>query len=278
VAERQAILTANAEFQLAASLLTNRKQRSRQGRFVVQSVKAIDAAVARDWSFDSVWTPRGRPLSRWAAGVLEQSGARKHVEVAAELFAELAEKSEPGELVALLDLPRTSLADITLNAVPLVVVLDRPTSPGNLGSIIRTADAFGADAVIVTGHAADVFDPQAVRASLGAVFAVPAVQNASPGEVGAWLAAAGIRAVGTSAKAPASLDDADLRGPVALVFGNETAGLSAAWRELCAELVTIPAGGVASSLNLASAAAIVLNEARRQRFAGALIPYRRTGL
>jgi 23S rRNA (uridine2479-2'-O)-methyltransferase len=262
---RETILTSNAEFQLAASLLTNRKQRGRQGRFVVQGVKPIGAALAQGWSFESVWTPRGRSLSGWARGVIEQSGARRHVEVAPALFAELAEKDEPGELVALLDLPKRGFVDVALGPAPLVVVLDRPASPGNLGSIIRTADAFGAGAVVVTGHAADVFDPQAVRASLGAVFAVPAVQNVSPDEVSAWLAGAGVRTVGTSARATTSLDDADLRGPTALVFGNETAGLSAAWRELCDELVAIPAGGVTSSLNLASAAAIVLNEARRQR-------------
>lgn len=265
--QRQAILTASDEYQLTAALLTNRKQRARQGRFVVQSVKAIESALVNGWGFESVWTPRGRRLSAWASSVIERSGARRHVELAPELFAQLAEKSEPGELVALVELSVKALSEVQLGPRALVVVLDRPSSPGNLGSIIRTAEAFAADAVVVTGHAADLYDPQAVRASLGAIFAIPAIQHQAPAEVAGWLAAAceGLRIVGTSANGTEDLDHVELAGPVALVFGNETTGLSAGWRELCDEVVTIPTSGITSSLNLASAAAVFLNEVRRQR-------------
>jgi tRNA G18 (ribose-2'-O)-methylase SpoU len=265
--QRQAILTANDEYQLTEALLTNRKQRARQGRFVVQSVKAIDSALANGWAFDSIWTPRGRPLSRWATSVLAGSGAQRHVELAPELYARLAEKSEPGELLALVELPVRGLAEVRLGPRPLVVVLDRPSSPGNLGSIIRTADAFGADAVVVTGHAADLYDPQAVRASLGAIFALPAIQHEGPADVAEWLraACAGLRIVGTSASGAEELDRVELAGPLALVFGNEAAGLSAGWRALCDEVARIPTSGVTSSLNVASAAAVFLNEVRRQR-------------
>ncbi len=199
---RQAILSANDEYQLTAALLSNRKQRARQGRMLVQSVKAIESAIASEWVFDSVWTPRGRRLSAWAGSVIERSGARRHVELATDLFAQLSEKDEPGELVALVELRTHSLPELGLGPRPLVAVLDRPANPGNLGSIIRTADAFAADAVVVTGHAADLYDPQAVRASLGAIFAIPAVQHRAPAEVAEWLAGActGLRIVGTSAK------------------------------------------------------------------------------
>ena len=265
--QRQAILTANDEYQLTEALLTNRKQRARQGRFVVQSVKAIDSALANGWGFDSIWTPRGRRLSAWASSVIERSGARRHVELAPDLFARLAEKSEPGELVALLELPVKGLSEVRLEPRALVVVLDRPSSPGNLGSIIRTAAAFAADAVVVTGHAADLYDPQTVRASLGAIFAIPAIQHQAPAEVAGWLAAAcaGLRIVGTSAHGTEDLEQVEFAGPVALVFGNETTGLSAAWRDVCDDVAAIPTTGVSSSLNVASAAAIFLNEVRRQR-------------
>jgi len=261
------MLSASDEYQLTAALLTNRKQRARQGRFIVQSVKAIDSALANRWGFDSIWTPRGRHLSAWATSVLARSGARRHVELAPELFARLAEKSEPGELIAVLELRATGLAEVRLGPRPLVAVLDRPSSPGNLGSIIRTADAFAADAVVVTGHAADLYDPQTVRASLGALFAIPAIQHQAPAEVAAWLAAAGrgLRIVGTSASGGKDLERVELQGPVALVFGNEASGLSAGWRALCDEIATIPTRGVTSSLNVASAAAVFLNEVRRQR-------------
>jgi TrmH family RNA methyltransferase len=267
VQERR-ILSPDADFQLALALLDNRKQRRRQRRFAVQSVAAIDAALAAAWPFDSLWTPSGKRLSTWARDVLARSGAALHVELAPELFAQLSGKREPGELVALLALPADDLDRVPPLEAPLLVVCDRPASPGNLGSIVRSADAFGADAVLVTGHAADPYDPQAVRASIGALFSVPVLVHGSPrqlvGELRArWPA---LRIVGTTARGEMLLGDADLRtGPVALVFGNEATGLSEAWRELCDTLLAIPIHGVVSSLNLAAAAAIVLAEADRQR-------------
>jgi TrmH family RNA methyltransferase len=266
VQERR-ILSPDADFQLALALLDNRKQRRRQRRFAVQSVAAIDAALAGGWSFDSLWTPTGKRLSAWARDVLARSDAALHVELAPDLFAQLSGKREPGELVALLTLPPDDLGRIPPLETPLLVVCDRPASPGNLGSIFRSADAFGADAVLVTGHAADPYDPQAVRASVGALFSVPVVVHGSPRQLDAELRARwpALRIVGTSARGETLLGDSDLRGAVALVFGNEATGLSEAWRELCDTLVAIPIHGVVSSLNLAAAAAIVLAEADRQR-------------
>jgi tRNA G18 (ribose-2'-O)-methylase SpoU len=150
------------------------------------------------------------------------------------------------------------------------VVFDRPASPGNIGSIIRSADAFGADGVIVTGHAADVYDPRSVRASTGSLFGVPAVRVPSHREVMAWAAerrARGcpLRIVGTDEHGEADLFDFDLAGPTLLLIGNETKGLSTAWREACDHMVRIPMTGTASSLNAANAATAVLYEAARQR-------------
>jgi|SRR4051812_33883664 tRNA G18 (ribose-2'-O)-methylase SpoU len=260
------ILSADAEFQLAVALLDNRKQRHRQRRFAVQSVAAIDAALVHGWALDSVWTPAGRELSAWARDVVAQ--APLHVELAPPLFAQLSGKDEPGELVALVVLPaEDDLGRIPQTDAPLLVVCDRPSSPGNLGSIVRSADAFGADALLVTGHAADPYDPQAVRASLGALFAVPVIQLGSPAELVALLRSRwpALHIAGTSARADTAYADADLTGPVALAFGNEAAGLSAAWRDACDTLLSIPIRGVASSLNLAAAVAVVLAEASRQR-------------
>jgi TrmH family RNA methyltransferase len=256
-----------AEFQLLAALLENRKQRRKQGRFLVQGVTPINLALANGWAVDSLVVASGRPRSRWAEQVLRDAGARTHVELLPELFAELSGKEEPGELLAVLDLPPDGLERIPAVGAPLLVVCDRPGSPGNLGSILRSADAFGADATVVTGHAVDIYDPQTIRASVGTVFARPAVHADSPTELVAWLRARwpALRLVGTSARAEHPLRDADLTGPVALVLGNEASGLSEAWRGLC-ELVAIPIRGAASSLNLAAAAAVVLAEADRQRY------------
>src|SRR2546428_6295776 len=227
------IRSANAEFQLASSLLFNRRQRQRQGRFVIEGVRAVDEALARAWPVDSVWYGAGTRRSAWAESVLERVDAR--YELAPELMAQLSGKDETSELVLLAEIAPDDLGRIRPDADALVVAFDRPVSPGNLGSVIRSADALGADGVVVTGHAADVYDPPTVRASMGSLFALPVVRVGPPEEVGRWARGLGLRIVGSSAAAEAPVWARDLTGPTLLAVGNETRGLSAAWRELCDE-------------------------------------------
>jgi 23S rRNA (uridine2479-2'-O)-methyltransferase len=267
MARSRTIRSANADYQLALALRDNRRQRTRQGRFLVEGVRSIDAAVAGGWTIDSLWLAAGKPLSRWAAGLLESGVARRHVELEPALMAELSAKDETSELVALVEIPPDDLERIPRRANPLLLVLDRPASPGNLGSVIRSADALGADGVVVAGHSADLYDPQTVRASQGSLFAVPVVRVGSAAELDSRLE--GIRVVGTSAGGDADLEEVDLRGPTALVLGNETKGLSWGWKERAETVARIPQRGSASSLNLAAAAAIALYEAERQRRGGA---------
>lgn len=147
----------------------------------------------------------------------------------------------------------------------LAIAFDRPTQPGNIGTLIRSADAFGADGVIVTGHAADVYDPRAVRASTGSLFGMPTVRTPSHREVVDWLAGTGVTIVGTDEDGDTDIEDYDFAAPTLIVVGNETVGMSAAWREACDRVLSIPMSGTASSLNAANAATVVLYEAARQR-------------
>jgi TrmH family RNA methyltransferase len=152
----------------------------------------------------------------------------------------------------------------------LTVVFDRPASPGNIGTLVRSADAFGASGVIVSGHAADVYDPRSVRASTGSLFSVPVVRVPSHRAVLDWADAVrasgtGVRLVGTDEHGDVDVADVDLTLPTMLLVGNEAAGLSVAWREACDDLARIPMLGAASSLNAATAASVVLYESARQR-------------
>lgn len=255
--------SANADFQLARSLRDNRKQRLRQGRFLVEGVRAIDAAVEAGWGIDSFWHAERDELSSWARDHLDRGAARTAYELAPDLLAELSAKDDTSELVALVDLPPDDLSRIPLREHGLVVVFDRPVLPGNVGSVIRSADALGADGVVVTGHAADAYDPQSVRAAMTSFFTVPVVRVERPQEVVERLR--GYRLVGSSAGGQTPVDGVDLTGAAALIVGNETQGLSTAWREACDVLVTIPMSGAATSLNAAAAAAVLLYEAARQR-------------
>ena len=270
----QHISSRNARFQQWQALLTNRNKRGRAREFLVQGVRPITLALEHGWPVHHLLYDAGRPLSHWARELLMADGSDSRTErvaMAPELLAELGEKDGTApEMVAVVGIPADDLDRITVGESFLGVLFDRPTSPGNIGSILRSADAFGADGMIVTGHAADVYDPKSVRASTGSLFALPAVRVPSQREVEDWLRrqdAAGrqVTVVGTDEHGGTELYDADLTGPVLLLIGNETAGLSAGWRERCDRTVSIPMSGSASSLNAANAATAVLYEAARQR-------------
>ncbi|UCM91174.1 TrmH family RNA methyltransferase [Streptomyces marincola] len=268
----QRISARNARFQQWQAHLTNRTKRQRAGEFLVQGVRPISQAVERGWPIRTLIFDDGRQPTRWAAHILREVRAEK-VAMTPELMAELGGKDDGvPELIVVAELPPDDLARIPVGPRFLGVAFDRPTSPGNIGTIVRSADSFGADGLVVTGHAADAYDPKSVRASTGSLFAVPVVRAPGHREVAAWLAGAReaghpVTVVGTDEAGTADVADFDLTGPVLLAIGNETSGLSAGWRETCDALVRIPMGGTASSLNAASAASIVLYEAARQRAA-----------
>jgi TrmH family RNA methyltransferase len=264
------ISSRNARFQQWESLLGNRGKRQRNREFLVQGVRPITLAAEFGWSFRALLYDAERPLSSWARTVLRDVPSLQ-VAMSPSLLAELGEKEAgPPELVAVVGMPEDDLDRITAGPGFLGVLLDRPASPGNIGSIIRSADAFGADGIIVAGHAADVYDPRAVRASTGSLFARPVVRAPSHREVAAWVSAQRARGcpvvlAGTDEHGEVDVFDADLTRPVLLLVGTEATGLSSAWHDLCDLTVRIPITGAASSLNAANAATAVLYEIARQR-------------
>jgi TrmH family RNA methyltransferase len=260
----------NARFQQWQALLGNRNKRQRAGEFLVQGVRPITLAARFGWRFRALIHDSQRPLSQWAQDLLRDAGAVQ-VPMTPDLLAELGEKDEgTPELVAVVEMPADDLGRIEAGDGFLGVVLDRPASPGNIGSVIRSADALGAHGVVVTGHAADVYDPRCVRASTGSLFALPVVRVPGHREVAAWVAAQRARGcpvvlAAADERGDKDVFDFDFTQPTLLLAGSESAGLSAAWRELSDVVVRIPMAGAASSLNVASATTAVLYEAARQR-------------
>ncbi|MDJ1133522.1 TrmH family RNA methyltransferase [Streptomyces iconiensis] len=262
----QRITTRNARFQQWQALLTNRSKRRRAGEFLVQGVRPITLAVEHGWPVRALLHPYGSRLSDWARDLLASDHiGGERVALAPELLAELSERDEPGaELIAVVAMPEDGLSRIPVGDTFLGVLFDRPTSPGNIGSLLRSADAFGADGLIVTGHAADLYDPKSVRASTGSLFALPAVRVPSPNEVLDWLPPH-VTVLATDEDGETPLYDADLTGPVLLLIGNETTGLSTTWRTHSHHTLRIPIQGAATSLNAANAATALLYETARQR-------------
>ncbi|MEV6321806.1 TrmH family RNA methyltransferase [Nocardia sp. NPDC051787] len=269
------VTTRNASVQVWQAYLNNRTKRHRDGRFLVQGVRPITQAVAAGWPLETLLYRLGGPeLSSWARELLDTS-AVPQVGLVPELMAELGEKSGGiPELVAVAMSRQPELETFEPGEpgedAPVVVVFDRPNSPGNLGTLIRSADAFGASGVIVTGHGADQYDPQAVRASTGSLFAVPVIRAAGPAQVLEFRnrqVRRGIptRIVGTDEQGHCAAYDYDFTDATILVVGNETSGMSAMWQAACDDMVHIPMGGTASSLGAPSAAAVALYEISRQR-------------
>lgn len=271
------VTSRNARFQQWQSLLTNRTKRHRIGEFLVQGVRPISLAVEHGWVIGTVLYDMSRPLSRWAADLLTRLDTDR-VAMASELLRELGGKTtETPELVAVVKMPADDLSRLPVTEGFLGVVFDRPTSPGNIGTLVRSVDAFGGSGVIVTGHAADPYDPKTVRASTGSLFAVPVVRVAAPDTVLDWVRvvrAGGVplALVGADETGPVDVRECDLTRPSLVLIGNEAAGLGARWRAACNDLVRIPMSGSASSLNAATAATVVLYEAARQRTAAAQTP------
>jgi TrmH family RNA methyltransferase len=251
-------------------LRRNRTKRQRYGEFFAEGVTTINAALRHDWNFRSVWFSRERPLSDWAEGVLRNANAAEHYEVTGRMLEKLSEKEDQSELVAILEMPADDPGRLKLEQDFVVIVADSPGNPGNLGTLIRSADAFGAAGVIVTGHATDVYDPRTVRASVGSLFSVPVIRLPGPSQVASWLD--GVKRSGHDPLVAVldpvggrELSNSPLTGPLVLVAGNERRGVSSGYEAISSVALRIPMRGEANSLNVAVAVSIALYEIRCQR-------------
>jgi TrmH family RNA methyltransferase len=168
----------NALFQEWLALKQNRQKRHRAGLFLIEGTTAIDRAVEHGWEIEAFVHPAQRALSPWAQAHLSSGVARQRVEMDGELLGELCERHEGTELLAVARVRDRLLSTLELREPWLLVVVDRPKSPGNLGSVIRSAVAFDAAALITTGHAADPFDPACVRHVVRPPHRAPAVPGA----------------------------------------------------------------------------------------------------
>ena len=191
------------------------------------------------------------------------SGAELY-ECTEAVLRKLAERDRPDGIIALVPEVRRELASLNLPANPLVLVCERIERPGNLGTILRSADGAGVHAVLVCDRCAAVNDPRVVRASVGTLFALPVVETGSA-EALAWLKERRIPILAATPDANTDYAKADMTGAVAIVVGTEQHGLSARWIEEALTRVRIPMLGQADSLNVAAAATILAFEAARQR-------------
>jgi len=188
--------------------------------------------------------------------------------VTPEVYEKLAYGQRSEGILAVAQTPHRTLAELPLSSCPLVAVLEGVAKPGNVGAVIRTADAAAVDAVILADAATDLYNPNAIRASLGTIFTLP-VSTASAIETRAWLQQHGLQVLAARVDAQPAYTQVDFTRPTAIVLGSESSGLSAVWQAGQVTPVRLPMRGVADSLNVSAAAAVLLFEAARQRDAAA---------
>jgi RNA methyltransferase, TrmH family len=193
-----------------------------------------------------------------------KAGQSPVYELTPELFAQIAYREHPDGFLALAKAPRLDLSDLRLSANPLLIVVEGLEKPGNLGAIMRTADAAGVDAVILADPRTDIFNPNAIRASLGTVFSVPSVQCSTRKAI-EWLREKNIRVFAACLESSENYIKLDYTCPAAIVIGTEHEGLSRAWLDASDAKIKISMLGRNDSLNASVTAAVLVFEAKRQR-------------
>lgn len=242
-----------------ARSLADRRRRRADGAFLAEGGQVVWRAMDSGWPIRTlIYAPELLSNPR-ALLMVEQAPARgiRVVAVNAAVFGTLSDRDGPSGIAAIVAMPSPGLAELAVGEQSVLVVLEQVGNPGNLGTIVRTADALGGVGVVLLGACADPFAPQAVKASMGSVFALPVV-SAGHDEFLAWARSAGLHLLATSGAAAHVLAPVD--GPVAVLLGSEGAGLSEGLLGAADQIVRIPMTGTAESLNLAVAAGIVLYE------------------
>ena len=249
--------------------LRSRRERDRENKFLIEGFRELTRAMAGLVEITELYVCPdlylGHNEPALVAGA-EAAGAEV-VEVSAEAFRKASYRDRPEGLIAVAVQFPTRLARLDLSGTPLVLVPEAIEKPGNLGTMLRTADAAGATAVVVADPTTDPFNPNVVRASLGTLFDVPLAVADTAGAIAA-LRSAGVRILAASPDAATPHHAVDMTGPTAIAVGSEQYGLSDAWLDAADERILIRMPGSVDSLNAAMAAGILLFEAVRQRDIG----------
>lgn len=264
------LITSRSPRVRAARALAKRALRERARLFLAEGPQAVGEAGPSVRELFVTAQARFRHADLVAA--VARTGAPVH-EVSIELMAELAQTVTPQGLLAVCPFLDVPLGQALAGSPRLVVVLANARDPGNAGTVLRTADAAGADAVIFAGASVDPYNSKCVRSSAGSLFHLPVVAGTGAPETVAALRAAGLAVLAADGSATAGLDELErsgqLAGPTAWLFGNEAWGLPPDLVALADEAVAVPIYGRAESLNLAAAAAVCLYASARAHHGGA---------
>jgi RNA methyltransferase, TrmH family len=250
--------------------LKERRDRDESGLFLIEGYRELSRALAGGVQIETLFICPELFLGSNEPALIDQihqSGA-KIITAPAHVFEKLSYRDRPDGLVAIAQQMKQELDSLPAllkeERVPFFLVVEAIEKPGNLGTILRSADAAGVSAVIVCDRCTDIYNPNVVRSSVGTLFTLPVVE-ASGAETLAWLKERQIQVMAATPAATIEFTEAELTGPVAIAVGTEQLGLSPRWMQACDLQVRIPMHGIADSLNVATATTLLLYEVVRQR-------------
>ena len=239
--------------------------RKEQKRFVIEGLREIRLALTGGFRMTDLF---------YCPGIISESDLQSLnfqsenndalIEISIDVFNRMAYRKDSGGVIALAEPRRLGFSDIPLKKQPLLLVLETVEKPGNLGALLRTADAANLDAVIICDPQTDIYNPNAIRSSIGCIFTMPLVTTSSE-EAIQWMRSSGIKMFGTALTATHHYHETNFSQPAAIIMGSEAFGLSKIWMDGSDDLIKIPMMGKIDSMNVSASAAIVIYEALRQR-------------
>lgn len=263
----------NNIYQHIEVLKNNRNKRYKYKEFFVEGVRNINAAIEKGWYIKSFIYGEGK-LSDWAKDILQNTSTEVNYRLYNNLLNELSSKTDTSELIAIVQMRENEkiMKTLEIKDSTFIVLFDRPSNKGNLGTLIRSCDAFGVDLLILTGHSVDLYDPDVITSSMGSFFNLRVVRISDNNALSQLLENAkreqpDFKLVGTTAHHEEAIDAVELSLPMMLMVGNEAMGLNKTYKAMCDRLCTIPMDkdAKASSFNVSCAASIVMYEITRQR-------------
>lgn len=257
----------NGLIKLAASL-KQKKYRDETGVFSVEGIRLVEEAIQADWEITACLVTKKALEQSRVQKIMTQLQERhcRLAELSETLYAKITDTDQAQGIMAIVKKKEYLFKNwVTGDRQPLIAVLDNVQDPGNVGALIRTADAAGCTAVIMTPGSADLFSPKTVRATMGSLFHLPVLSKVSTAELVTHLNQFQIQLIATALTSAKPYYEVDLTGPTAIVFGNEGNGVSDALLHQAASRLFIPLYGKAESLNVAAAAAVIFYEIARQR-------------
>ena len=242
--------------------LEKARERKEQNVFVLEGIKELSLAIEGGYAINTVFfCPQIVPAEKVVKIVKDENLL---IPVQQSVFEKIAYRDSTGGIIAIIQQKQHTLENIKLRKNPLVLILESVEKPGNLGAVLRTADAANIDAVIICDPQTDFYNPNVIRSSVGCIFTTQIASSTSH-ETIAWLSKHEIKIFATSLESSTPYHKMDFTQPSAIIMGTESTGLSEIWIRVATNSVIIPMSGKIDSMNVSNAAAVIVFEACRQR-------------